>query len=123
MDPRSQSGPDPRCPARGQAARGDIEVRSYPERRFRCTPCRKTFAASTGTPLYRLHKDPALFVRVTTWLAYGCPTRAILLESRPSPEDDLSAKAGSLAEQQFQGEVGVEHPRSVGCPGRRPHSA
>jgi hypothetical protein len=68
MDPRSQSGPDPRCPARGQAARGNIKVHSYPERRFRCTTCRKTFAASTGTPFYRLHKDPALFASKGTAL-------------------------------------------------------
>jgi transposase-like protein len=78
MDPRDRFCPNPRCPARGQAARGNIKVHSYAERRFRCTTCRKAFAASTGTPFYRLHKDPALLVCVVTLLAYGCPTQAIV---------------------------------------------
>jgi transposase-like protein len=78
MDPRDQSCPNPRCPARGQAVQDNIKVHSYAERRFRCTTCRKTFAASTGTPFYRLHKDPTLLVCVVTLLAYGCPTQAIV---------------------------------------------
>jgi hypothetical protein len=53
-------------------------VHSRTERRYRCTTCGKTFAASTGTPFYRLHKDPALFVCVVTLLAYGCPTQAVV---------------------------------------------
>jgi transposase-like protein len=78
MDPRTQFCPNPQCPARGQAAQGNIKVHSYPQRRYRCTICRKTFAATTGTPFYRLHKDPAMFVCVVTLLAYGCPTQAIV---------------------------------------------
>jgi transposase-like protein len=78
MDPRAQSCPNPRCPARGQTDQGDIKVHSYPQRRYRCTICRKTFAATAGTPFYRLHKDPAVFVCVVTLLAYGCPTQAIV---------------------------------------------
>ena len=78
MDPQAQFCPNPHCPTRGQTARGNIKVHSYRERRYRCTTCKKTFAATTGTPLYRLHKDPALFVRVVTLLAYGCPTQAIV---------------------------------------------
>ena len=78
MDPRAQFCPDPHCPARGRSAAGNIKVHSYPERRYRCTTCRKTFAATTGTPFYRLHKDSVLFVCVVTLLAYGCPTQAIV---------------------------------------------
>src|SRR3954451_10464072 len=70
--------PSPHCPARGQTAQGNIKAHSYPQRRYRCTICRKAFAATTGTPLYRLHQDPALFVRVVTPLAYGRPTQAIV---------------------------------------------
>jgi hypothetical protein len=78
MDPRDPSCPNPRCPARGQAAQDNIKVHSYAERRFRCTSCRTTCAASRGTPFYRLHKDPALLVCVVPPLAYGCPTQAIV---------------------------------------------
>jgi transposase-like protein len=78
MDPRAQSCPYTRCPARGRAGQGNIKVHSYAERRYRCTTCRKTFAATTGTPYYRLHKDAALYVCVVTLLAHGCPTQAIV---------------------------------------------
>jgi transposase-like protein len=78
MDPQAQSCPNPRCPARGQAGQGNIKVHSSSERRYRCTTCKKTFAATTGTPFYRLHKDSGLFVCVVTLLAYGCPTQAVV---------------------------------------------
>jgi hypothetical protein len=78
MDPRAQSCPNPLRPDRGRVAAGNIKVHSYCERRFRCTTRRKTFAATTGTPFYRLHKDSALFVRVVTLLAHGCPPQAVV---------------------------------------------
>jgi transposase-like protein len=78
MDPRDQFCPNPHCPDKGRTAAGNIKVHSHRERRFRCMTCRKTFAASTGTPFYRLHKDPAVFVCVATLLAYGCPTQAVV---------------------------------------------
>ncbi len=79
MDPHAQFCPNPQCPASGRCAQGNIKVHSYPQRRYRCTACRQTFAATTGTPFYRLHKDPAVFVCVVTLLAYGCPTQAIVV--------------------------------------------
>ena len=60
MDPHAQFCPNPCCPAKGRTAQGNIKVHSYPQRRYRCTTCRKTFAATTGTPFYRLHRDPCL---------------------------------------------------------------
>jgi len=78
MDPHAQFCPNPCCPAKGRTAQGNIKVHSYPQRRYRCTLCRKTFAATTGTPFYRLHRDPAVFVCVVTLLAHGCPTQAIV---------------------------------------------
>jgi transposase-like protein len=78
MDPQAQFCPNAQCPASGQAGQGNIKVHSYPQRRYRCTTCRKTFAATTGTPFYRLHTDPAVFVCVVTLLAYGCPIQAIV---------------------------------------------
>jgi len=79
MDPQAQFCPNPQCPASGQTAQGNIKVHSYPQRRYRCTICRKTFAATTGTPFYRLHTDPMVFVCVVTLLAYGCPVPAIVV--------------------------------------------
>jgi transposase-like protein len=78
MDPHAQFCPNPCCPAKGRTAQGNIKVHSYPQRRYRCTICRKTFATTTGTPFYRLHRDPAVFVCVVTLLAHGCPTQAIV---------------------------------------------
>jgi transposase-like protein len=78
MDPLTQFCHNPDCPARGRLGAGNIRVHSHKEQRYRCTTCGRTFAASTGTPFYRLHKDPAAFVCVVTLLAYGCPTQAIV---------------------------------------------
>jgi transposase-like protein len=70
---------DPQGPDLGQTAQSNIKVDSYAERRFRCTTRRTTFAASTGTPFYRLHKDPGLLDCVVTLPASGCPTQAIVV--------------------------------------------
>jgi transposase-like protein len=99
MDPRAQFCPNTRCPARGRAGQGNIKVHSYAERRYRCTTCRKTFAATTGTPFYRLHKDSAVFVCVVTLLAHGCPAQAVVaafgLDERTVA--DWQGKAGGHA--------------------------
>jgi transposase-like protein/transposase len=101
MDPQAQFCRNPQCPTRGQTAQGNIKVHSYRERRDRCTTCKKTFAASTGTPFYRLHKDPSLFVCVVTLLAYGCPTQAVVaafgLDERTVA--DWQDKAGGHAQR------------------------
>jgi transposase-like protein len=78
MDPHCQFCPNPDCPASGQVGRGNISVHSRKERRFLCSACGKTFAATKGTPFYRLHKDASVFVCVVTLLAYGCPTQAVV---------------------------------------------
>ena len=78
MDPQTQFCPNMACPARGQTGAGNIQVHSQQEQRYRCTRCGKTFSESKGTALYKLKKEPALFVTVTTLLAYGCPTKAIV---------------------------------------------
>ena len=78
MEPHRAFCDNPDCPARGQTGRGNIKVHSHKEQRFRCTTCGKTFAASTGTPFYRLHKARSLLVLVVTLLAHGCPPQAIV---------------------------------------------
>ena len=78
MDPQDQSCHNPDCPARGQLGLGNIRVHSRTERRYRCTDCGRTFAATRGTPFYRLKKSVDLVTIVVTLLCHGCPLQAIV---------------------------------------------
>jgi transposase-like protein len=78
MDPQGVFCANPACADRGISDKGNVKAHSRKERRFRCTTCGKTFAASKGTPLYRLHKDQSLFLCVITLLVHGCPLPAIV---------------------------------------------
>lgn len=78
MDPKGVFCANPACSDRGKPDLGNIQVHSRKERRFRCLSCNKTFAASKGTPSYRLRKDDAQLVCVVTLLAHGCPLPAIV---------------------------------------------
>jgi hypothetical protein len=53
-------------------------IHSKKEQRYRCKRCAKTFSATKGTALYRMHKPHALVATVLTLLAYGCPPQAIV---------------------------------------------
>ncbi len=79
MDPQSIFCPNPECPARGQTGQGNIGIHSQREQRYICHVCRRTFAASTGTAYYRLHKAGELMTLMVTLLAYGCPLQAIVV--------------------------------------------
>jgi transposase-like protein len=79
MNPMMQFCHNLDCPARGQLGQGNITIDSQKEQRYRCTTCGKTFAASTGTPFYRLHHPAALMVLVLTLLTHGCPVQAIVV--------------------------------------------
>jgi transposase-like protein len=78
MNPQTQFCHNPACPARGQVGQGNIAVHSQKERRYRCTRCGRTFAATTGTPLYRLKKGADLVTLMVTLLCHGCPPQAIV---------------------------------------------
>ena len=78
MDPQEQFCPNPDCPARGVVGAGNIRVHSWPERRYRCRRCGRTFAATAGTPFHRLKRDAEVVVTVLTLLAHGCPLQAIV---------------------------------------------
>ncbi len=78
MDPQTQFCPNLDCPARGQVGQGNIRVHSQHERRYRCTTCGRTFAATTGTPFFRLKHAPDLVTIVLTLLCHGCPLQAIV---------------------------------------------
>ncbi len=78
MDPQSQFCPNEECVARGQVGQGNLRVHSWLEHRYRCLTCRQTFAATTGTPFYRLQTAAETVTLVLTLLAYGCPLQAIV---------------------------------------------
>jgi transposase-like protein len=78
MDPSAQFCPSFYCLHRGEAGQGNIRVHSRAERRFRCNTCGKTFAATTNTPYYRLHKSLDLVTLFLTPLTYGCPRQAVV---------------------------------------------
>jgi transposase-like protein len=78
MDPQRRFCPNWECPARGQAGQGTSRVHSRKERRYRCTVCGRTFAATRGTPWYRLHSSAALVIVVLSLLSYGGPLQAIV---------------------------------------------
>ena len=78
MDPQTQFCHNPACPARGQVGQGNITVHSRTERRYRCTRCGTPFAATTGTPFYRLRTEAAVVTTVLTLLSHGCPLQAVV---------------------------------------------
>ncbi len=73
MDPHSVF-----CPDKGQRGGGNIGIHSQKERRYRCTTCGTTFAATRGTAFYRLHHPAEVMVVVVTLLCHGCPLQAIV---------------------------------------------
>ncbi len=66
------------CPNSACGANGRIGVHSHKERRYICHDCRRTFADTTGTLLYRLKQPLGLVLLVLTLLAYGCPIGALV---------------------------------------------
>lgn len=111
MDSPGVFCPNLACPARGQANQGNIRVHSQRDRRYRCTVCGRTFAASCGTAFYRLHHPVPLFVQVVTLLAYGCPPAAIVA-AFGLDERTVAAwhqRAGAQGERVQQGLVEQPH--------------
>ena len=78
MDPQTQFCHNFDCPARGVVGQGNIQVHSRAERRYKCTTCGRTFAATRGTPFYRKRTAPDVMTMVLTLLTHGCPLQAIV---------------------------------------------
>jgi transposase-like protein len=78
MNPQSQFCHNPDCQARGQIGQGNMRVHSQTAQRYRCTTCGQTFAATKGTPFYRLRTAADVVTLVLTLLSHGCPTQAIV---------------------------------------------
>jgi transposase-like protein len=78
MDPQEQFCRNRGCRAYGRKGEGHVVVHSRVERRYRCKRCRRTFAETAGTALYRLRTARDEVMVVVTLLAYGCPVQAIV---------------------------------------------
>jgi len=114
MDPTTTFCPNMACPARGQTGQGNIGIHSRKNRRFICTQCRKTFAATYGTVFYRLRTASDLVALIITLLAHGCPVQAIVVAF--GFDERTVAAWGSRAGRQGQAvqEHLVEQPRDLG---------
>src|SRR5918992_4595001 len=78
MDPPGQFCHNPDCSDRGQRGRGNIRIPSRKEPRYCWSSCGRTFAATTGTPFYRLRTATDVVTGVLTLLCQGCPLQAIV---------------------------------------------
>jgi transposase-like protein/IS1 family transposase len=114
MDPTTTFCPNMACPARGQTGQGNIGIHSRKDRRFICTQCRKTFAATYGTVFYRLRTAGDLVALILTLLAHGCPVQAIVVAF--GFDERTVAAWGARAGRQGQAvqEHLVEQPRDLG---------
>jgi transposase-like protein len=78
MNPQTPFCHNPQCPARGLRGQGNIRMHRQIEQRYRCTTCGQTFAATKGTPFYRLRTPAALVPVVLTLVCHGCPIQALV---------------------------------------------
>jgi transposase-like protein len=78
VNPQAVFCPNSACPARGQSGKGNIQIHSQQEQRYRCEVCEHTFTATKGTIFYRLRTNAETVMLVIALLAYGCPVQAIV---------------------------------------------
>jgi transposase-like protein len=116
MNPQTQFCHNSACPARGRSGQGNIGVQSQREQRYRCKTCGRTFAATKGTPFYRLRTTADVVTVVLTLLCHGCPAQAIVaafgLDERTVAQ--WLARAGQHCQQVHrhvvqQGTVDLQH--------------
>jgi transposase-like protein len=116
MDPQDQFCHNLDCPARGRVGQGNIHVHSRADRRYKCTTCGHTFAATRGTPFYRKRTAHDVITLVLTLLTHGCPLQAIVaafgFDERTVAQ--WHAQAGQHGQQLHghvvpQGQVDLQH--------------
>jgi len=92
---------------------GNIGIKSQKQRRYRCKDCKRSFAETSGTPLYGLKKQVSLFFIVITLLCHGCPLQAIVAAFGLDERTVLAwqQKAGGHCKQVH--EALVEQPRNL----------
>ena len=65
------------CPDCGKLGANNIKRHSYAERRFRCTPCHRTFSADKGTFFATLRTPRAILLDVVAMLVEHNSLRAV----------------------------------------------
>lgn len=113
VDSQTAFCPNQSCPAKGQTAKGNLRVHSRKDQRYKCQECGQTFAATKGTPFYRLRHEPELVVRVITLLAHGCPPPAIVAACDLDERTVSDWQQRAAAQCQQVHEHLVEQPRSL----------
>jgi transposase-like protein len=113
MNPRELFCPQDDCPSRGVIGAGNITIHSQKPPRCKCSACGRTFTLSRGSAFYRLHKK-ALFVIVSTLLAFGCPPQAIVAAFGLDERTVYAwmQRAGQQAER-VQEHLLCEHPMAL----------
>ena len=114
MDPQTQFCPNKGCPARGKVGRKNIVIHSRKEARYKCKICSKTFAATTGTPFYRLRNSMDVVTIVVTLIAYGCPVQAIVAAFRLDERTVMAWRTRSGQHCQQVHQHLVQQPRELG---------
>ena len=114
MAPTTTCCPNLACPARGQTGQGNIGIHARKDRRFICTQCRKTFAATYGTVFYRLRTAGDLVALSMTLLAHGGPVQAMGVafgfdERTVAAWGARAGRQGQAVQQHL-----VEQPRDLG---------
>lgn len=116
MNPSQMFCPHAQCLMHGLLGQKNIVIHSQKEQRYRCLVCGHTFAATKGTPFYRLRTEAAVVTLVVTLLAHGCPRPAIVaafgLDERTVAA--WQTRAGQHCEQVHRatvrtGQVDLEH--------------
>jgi transposase-like protein len=78
MDASKQFSPYVECMSRGQIGQGNRVIHQNNRPRYKCKTCGRTFSTRAGTALEGIRKSEEDFLKVTTLLAYGTPTQAIV---------------------------------------------
>jgi hypothetical protein len=113
MNPQTVFCPNNDGASRGIVGAGNIGIKSQKQSRYVCKTCRRTFAATKGTPLFDLKKPHTLVVIVLILLAYGCPPQAIVAAFGLDERTVFAwqHKAGTHCQQVH--EALVEQPRDL----------
>jgi transposase-like protein len=77
IDPQTTFCPTIDCPARGQLGEGNIRIHCHKRQRYRCTVCKKSFSARSGTIFFRRRTEEQVITQVVTLVSHGCPIPAI----------------------------------------------
>jgi transposase-like protein len=114
MDPTTTFCPNRACPARGQRGQGNIGIHARQDKRFICTECPKTFAATKGTAVYRLRTPAETIALVLALLAHGCPLQALVVAFGFDERTVAAWEARAGRQGQAVQEHLVEQPRDLG---------